>query len=92
MAVVRRRVVISGRVQGVAFRHYTRITAEEAGVNGWVKNLPDGRVEAVFEGSREQVDDVISWCRQGPPASKVDHVEIIEEQPKGERQGFTITF
>ena len=92
MSKVRRRVLISGRVQGVAFRAYTRSVARQTGVCGSVRNLSDGRVEAVFEGDQEKVDSVIAWCRKGPPAGRVDQVQIFEEQPSGDFADFDITF
>ncbi len=92
MAVIRRRTLISGRVQGVAFRHYTRNQAEKVGVDGWVRNLPDGRVEAVFEGDAEQVEHMVRWCRNGPPSAHVENVEVKEETPQGNLAGFDITF
>lgn len=92
MATARRRVLISGMVQGVAFRAYTRHAAREAGVGGWVRNLPDGRVEAVFEGLTESVTRMVEWCRRGSPGSRVDRVDVIEEPPKGESQEFEITY
>ncbi len=73
-------VYISGQVQGVFYRAYTQAKAEELGINGWVKNLPDGRVEAVFEGEDEQVDEMMRWCYQGSPASRVESVAINEEE------------
>ncbi len=92
MSTIRRRVLISGRVQGVAFRYYTRDVARDNGVSGWVRNLADGRVEAVFEGKEEDVNSVVAWCRKGPPASRVDHVQINEERPTGEFTDFDISF
>ena len=83
MAVVRRHVWVSGRVQGVWFRHHTQLTAERHRVAGWVRNLPDGRVEAVFEGDEEAVSDVIGWCWQGPGAARVTGVEVQPEEPEG---------
>ncbi len=82
---------ISGRVQGVAFRWETQRVAEKHQVNGWVRNLPDRRVEAVFEGSRPQVNAVLDWCRQGPAISRVDEVDIQWEEFKGDFEGFSIT-
>ncbi len=82
---------ISGRVQGVAFRWETQRVAEKHQVKGWVRNLPDRRVEAVFEGSRSQVNTVLDWCRQGPAISRVDEVDIQWEEFKGEFEGFSIT-
>ncbi len=82
---------ISGRVQGVAFRWETQRVAEKHRVKGWVRNLPDRRVEAVFEGSRPQVNAVLDWCRQGPAISRVDEVDIQWEEFKGDFEGFSIT-
>jgi len=73
------RLVISGRVQGVCFRHYTRETALSQGVAGWVVNRSDGTVEALIQGGVQAVDQVIAWCRQGPPAARVDEVQIVSE-------------
>lgn len=77
--MVRRRVQVSGRVQGVWFRDSCRREAERAGVGGWVRNLPDGRVEAVFEGAEGAVADMVEWCRRGPSRARVDRVEVVEE-------------
>ena len=88
---VRVRVLISGRVQGVFFRESTKRRAMELGVNGWVRNLRDGRVEAVFEGDEGDVKRMIEWCRRGPELAVVERVEIIREEPKGET-GFTIRY
>jgi len=82
--IVRRRVLVSGRVQGVYFRQSTAREAAALGVAGWVRNLPDGHtVEAVFEGSRGLVDQAIAWCGEGPPSARVDSVEVFEEPPEG---------
>jgi acylphosphatase len=91
MSVIRRRVLISGIVQGVFFRAYTRDAARHAGVSGWVRNLPDGRVEAAFEGLPDDVKEVIDWCWKGSPGSRVDKVDVIEENPKGDSGDFAIT-
>jgi acylphosphatase len=90
MPIIRRRVLISGMVQGVAFRAYTRSTARQAGVFGWVRNLRDGRVEAVIEGDVEKVNTVIAWCRRGPSSSRVEEVKVYEERPTGEFTDFDI--
>lgn len=82
-------VYISGRVQGVFFRDSTREKARELGVNGWVRNMRDGRVEAVFEGDDNQVNKMVEWCHEGPSSAKVDKVEISKEEPVGEN-GFTV--
>jgi len=92
MTTIRRRALIAGRVQGVAFRAYTRQAARNAGVVGWVQNLPDGRVEAVFEGTAEQVQAMIDWCRHGPSGARVDKIEVIEERPRGDLTEFEIAY
>lgn len=82
-APVRRRVIVHGRVQGVAFRYATRARARELGVAGWVRNRGDGSVEAVFEGRLEHVEALVAFCRRGPPAARVEHLEVREELPEG---------
>ena len=81
--VVRCRVLVSGRVQGVFFRDTCRRMAERHGVNGWVRNLPDGRVEAVFEGPAEEVRRLVEWSRHGPRSAVVEDVRVQAEQPEG---------
>ena len=83
-------VFISGKVQGVFFRSGTKDTAEELGITGWVRNLPDGRVEAVFEGEKDRVDKMVEWCRKGPAHSQVSDVEVIPGQYSGEFNGFMV--
>lgn len=83
MLVVRYRVLISGRVQGVFFRDTCRRLAEQTGVAGWVRNLPDGRVEAVFEGPDEDVRRLVEWARSGPRYAVVDDVAVQSEPPEG---------
>jgi acylphosphatase len=83
LRVVRYRVLVSGRVQGVFFRDTCRRLAEQHGVAGWVRNLPDGRVEAVFEGPAEDVGRLVEWSRHGPRYAAVDHVEVQAEPPEG---------
>lgn len=80
----RTRVRVSGRVQGVGFRYTTQARARSLGLGGWVRNLADGSVEAVFEGEPERVDSMIEWCRRGPAGSAVDDVETHDEAPVGE--------
>ncbi len=80
---VRVRVIVGGVVQGVYFRASAQRASADAGVDGWVRNLPDGRVEAVFEGSREEVDKAVAWMRHGPPRAVVESVETFEEEPSG---------
>jgi len=74
-------VWISGIVQGVWFRAHTEKKAQQSGSTGWVRNLPDGRVEAVFEGPKEVVEEMIEWCNQGSPNARVDDVAVIWEKP-----------
>ncbi len=78
-------VWISGRVQGVGFRAATERAALQIGVCGWVRNLADGRVEAVFEGSPERVEQIVRWCDQGSPAAVVESVVAEVENPEGLR-------
>ncbi len=92
MGVVRAHVYISGIVQGVFFRANTLKVAKKLGLKGFVRNLPDGRVEAVFEGEEEAVKKAIEWCRRGPSLARVDKVEVIWEEPKGEFEDFYITW
>ena len=83
-AVVRRRVIVTGRVQGVFFRDSTRAEAEARGVAGSVRNRADGSVEAVFEGPADAVDALVAWCRAGgPPHARVQGVEVADEAPEG---------
>ncbi len=89
---VRAHVWISGRVHGVFFRATTRRVAKRFGLTGWVKNLRDGRVEAIFEGSRENVEEMIKFCHEGPPAAIVSNVEVKWEDPTGMFDDFDITF
>jgi acylphosphatase len=88
-ATIRRRVYVSGRVQGVWFRESCREEAQVAGVDGWVRNLGDGRVEVVLEGPRAAVERVLAWCRRGPRRARIDHVEVVDETPVGE-SGFRV--
>jgi acylphosphatase len=89
VSTIRRRVVVHGRVQGVFFRETTRLEAEAHGVAGWVQNLPDGTVEAVFEGPEPAVAALLRFAAQGPPDAQVDHVTAAEEPPQG-LQGFEV--
>ena len=79
----RRRVVVQGHVQGVFFRETTRRRALAAGIGGWVRNLPDGSVEALFEGERESVDRLVGFMRDGPRGARVDWVDVVTEEPEG---------
>lgn len=82
-------VLVSGRVQGVFYRAATQDRANELGVRGWVRNLPDGRVEARVEGDPGAVDDLLAWMRQGPPSAVVDKLEAEPVEPE-RRQGFDV--
>jgi acylphosphatase len=79
----RAHVYVSGRVQGVYYRATTRDTAREEGVDGWVRNLDDGRVEAVFEGPEAAVREMVAWCETGSRAADVDGVDATYEEPEG---------
>jgi len=85
---VRAHLLISGRVQGVCFRQSTLVEAQNLGVNGWVRNLMDGRVEAVFEGEEHSVKTLVNYCRQGPPAARVNNLEVSYGPYKGEFSNF----
>lgn len=85
----RAHVFVSGTVQGVFYRANTREQARKRGVDGWVKNLDDGRVEAVFEGPESAVDSMIEWCHDGSPAASVTDVTVSMEEPTG-LDGFVI--
>jgi acylphosphatase len=87
--VIRRRVVVHGRVQGVFFRDTVRRMAHSRGVSGWVRNRADGAVEAVFEGGAEAVESMLRFCRHGPERAAVERVEELDEQPEG-LEGFRI--
>lgn len=87
---VGRRFHIAGRVQGVGFRYFTRDVATREGVTGWVRNLPDGRVQAYVEGENEAVTRVERAIRQGPPGSRVETVEVDVEEPGGAYSQFDI--
>ena len=94
MGDVRRvRLQIHGQVQGVFYRANARSVATRIGLAGWVRNRPDGTVEALAQGSNDQIEEFIGWCRQGPPAAHVDRVEIAVEVPGGEvPAGFEVRF
>jgi acylphosphatase len=83
-------VWISGKVQGVFFRHHTRVEAVNRGLRGWVRNLPDSRVEAVFQGDKGSVEGMIQWCHAGPELATVKDVYSIWEQADQEFQDFEI--
>ncbi len=86
----RAQILVSGLVQMVFFRSYTRQKARDLGLTGWVKNLADGRVEALFEGDRETIEKMIEWAKKGPPSAQVDGCEVIWQEYKGEFKDFKI--
>jgi acylphosphatase len=85
----RAHVFVTGKVQGVYYRANTRDTAREVGVDGWVRNLDDGRVEAVFEGAEAAIEELLEWCHTGSPRARVDDVTVDYEEPDG-LDGFEI--
>ena len=86
---MRRRVVVHGRVQGVFFRDSLRRLAERNGVAGWARNTPEGTLEAVFEGDRDDVERLVSFARTGPADASVEGVDVSEEEPEG-LSGFSV--
>jgi acylphosphatase len=92
MDKVRVRLFISGSVQGVFFRANAMYQAQGLGITGWVRNCRDGRVEVVLEGEKLAVDEMISWCRKGPPGAAVDNLEINREDYQGEFSSFSIRY
>ncbi len=88
----RMHVYVSGRVQGVFFRASTQRAARGLDLKGWVKNLRDGSVEALFEGKEEDVNEMLRWCRKGPPGAAVHHCQAVEEPYTGEFQDFRISY
>ena len=92
MSEARAHLFIEGRVQGVCYRAFTRDIAHTLGLNGWVRNLFDGRVEAVFEGKKEFIERAIQECYSGPPGARVTNIEVKWEEFKGDLRGFTIKY
>jgi acylphosphatase len=92
MEKVRARVIVEGRVQGVFFRYHTQEMAFKLGITGWVKNRRDSNVEAVFEGDKERVDQIIQWCHRGPPEARVTKVQLAWEDYTGEFEDFSINY
>jgi len=89
---VRAHVYVGGRVQGVFFRSETQDEAVRRNVAGWVKNLPDGRVEAVFEGEKENVEKLVEFCKRGPPGARVTKVDVEWQNFTGEFKNFNIKY
>ena len=91
-AKIRAHVIIKGKVQGVYFRQNFRVVAKRHKINGWVRNLKDGRVEAVLEGDERQVSEVIEWCHAGPSEARVDDVSVQHEPYTGEFTSFKVLY
>lgn len=89
---LRARAIIEGRVQGVFYRASTRDQARRLGVNGWVRNLPNGDVEALFEGEKGAVTQMLAWCYQGPPYAAVHKVNVSYEPFLGDQEGFRVVY
>ncbi len=92
MEAARAHLVIRGMVQGVFYRAFTRNVAVKLGLSGWVKNLHDGRVEAVFEGDRTLIEQAVQHCRVGPPGAYVNDIEVTWEGYSGQDKGFEIKY
>jgi acylphosphatase len=88
----RAQIRVEGRVQGVFYRQSTVEMAQELGLCGWVRNLPDGSVEALFEGERSRIEQAVAWCRQGPPRAKVREVTVLWLDGPATCEGFTIRY
>ncbi len=86
----RAHLLIAGRVQGVGFRYSTAMKADSLGLHGWVRNLPDARVEVVVEGPQAALESLIAWCRRGPRYARVSKVDVSWEAPQGESRGFGV--
>ena len=92
MQQARVHLLIRGRVQGVFYRAFTRDIAGHLGIKGWVRNLYDGSVEALFEGSKEDIEQAIKHCRMGPPGARVEDIGVTWEDYKGDLRGFQIRY
>ena len=88
---VARRYLVSGRVQGVGFRYFAHAAASREGLHGWVRNLPDGRLEAAAEGDAVAIERFERALRHGPPGARVEHLDIEHTAPDGRDSGFTVT-
>jgi len=85
-------IFVTGRVQGVFFRQSTRVMAIKNNVNGWIRNLDDGRVEIVAEGENQNIDNLVNWCKTGPANSRVDEFELSNEDPISEFENFEVKY
>lgn len=92
MENLRARVIVHGFVQGVWFRAGMKDEATRIGVGGWAMNLPDGTVQALFEGEKKKVEELVGWCHHGPSGARVDKVDIFREPYKGEYRHFDIRY
>jgi acylphosphatase len=92
MSKSRAKLIIKGRVQGVNFRYYTQREAQKRNLTGWVRNLPDGSVVALFEGDEDEVETMVQWCRHGPPSAQVTEMIVQPEEYRAEFQSFSIQF
>jgi len=92
MDAARAHVFIDGRVQGVCYRAFTRELASSLGLTGWVRNVRDGRVEAVFEGEKKIIEQAIRDCYAGPPGARVSRIETQWETYRGDEQGFSVRY
>ena len=92
MEKVKAHIFVSGRVQGIFFRQNTQRKAQSLGITGWVKNLTDGRVEAVFEGEKEKVEKIIKWAKRGPILAKVNGIDIKWQEYQGGFDSFEIRY
>lgn len=90
MGSVRAHVIVTGDVQGVFYRHTAAKRARAKGLTGWIRNLPDGRVEVVVEGEEQAVRDFVEWCRSGPPHASVEDIEVSWGPPKTDSSGFNV--
>ena len=88
MKLARAHVIVSGDVQGISFRYYTKEKAKNLEIKGWIKNLPTGEVAAVFEGFEDRINEMIEWCKKGPWLAKVNNVKVEFGDYKGEFDGF----
>jgi len=89
---VRVRLFISGTVQGVSYRASTQEQARKRDIVGWVRNLEDGRVEALAQGSKDKVEELVAWCRRGPPSAKVEKVVVTFEDVNDELKTFEVRY
>jgi acylphosphatase len=87
---VKKHIFITGRVQGVGFRHFTRKNADKIGITGWVKNLPDGRVEALFQGPEQKVNELIDRCKEGPISAYVKEIDVNKAEDTKDHDSFEV--